>query len=532
MHGEVAFDMAGFRGHCLEDCEAALHRVLLPHPRAAAETGQILRRNRHRVTARLQVNGHEPWLVKCHGNQVGWARLLARWRAGRARQEWGATRYLEAAGLPVPRALAYGRSRSAPSESAVGASFFVSRFLDGYADFAPAVAASPAPDAARLLARSGGLLRALHAAGFDHRDAHPGNLLVGPALVWVDLHRSRWGRPVGRSAARDALARFLHGLQGVGVGPAGRLRALAGYLGEPPAGASVRAWWPAVSRRVQRLERRRRRSRAKRCELESTQFTRLLPPRLEGVRRRSLDERRLVAALAAHDAALSASDARVAKRGRKNKTTCHGDVVVKEAIVARSAARLRVLAFPGLMRRGYRHAHALSCVGVDVALPLAAVEQAGRFFTVYEDLSRFPRLDLHARAVFANGSTAARRRLLVESARWLGTLHGRGVYHGDVKGINVRVEDGPQGLRFHLIDTDAVRLFDHPLDDRRRIKNLAQLAASIARVVTRADRLRWFRVYAASWRFSGTRRAFERRVATRTAAALARKIVVIDEPIE
>ena len=60
------------------------------------------------------------------------------------------------------------------------------------------------------------------------------------------------------------------------------------------------------------------------------------------------------------------------------------------------------------------------------------------------------------------------------------------------------------------------------------MKNLGQLAASIAVRVTRTERLRWYRRYAAELGLEHD----ERRTADLVAAVLARKVLVIDEPID
>jgi hypothetical protein len=62
------------------------------------------------------------------------------------------------------------------------------------------------------------------------------------------------------------------------------------------------------------------------------------------------------------------------------------------------------------------------------------------------------------------------------------------------------------------------------------MRNLAQLAASIPVVVSRTDRLRWWRRYAERSGLSG--REASRRAARDVAALLAEKTVVVDEPIE
>ena len=111
---------------------------------------------------------------------------------------------------------------------------------------------------------------------------------------------------------------------------------------------------------------------------------------------------------------------------------------------------------------------------------------------------------------------------------WLGGLHADGVYHGDLKGVNVLVDHRGETPAFRLIDTDRCRFVPGVVDTRRRMKNLGQLAASIAVCVSRTERLRWYRRYVA---VAGIP-AEEREAARRVAAALAQKIVVVDEPIE
>jgi hypothetical protein len=156
------------------------------------------------------------------------------------------------------------------------------------------------------------------------------------------------------------------------------------------------------------------------------------------------------------------------------------------------------------------------------------VRHRGGIYTLYADLSDRPRLDHLARRVFCDENRTARADLLRSSADWLRRLHRLGVYHGDLKGVNVLVSGTRGRFAFHLIDTDRCLFSDGPVGPRRRVKNLSQLAASIPRCVTRTDRLRWYRRYA-----EGTPLAdMEARVARDVAAQLDHKILVVDDPIE
>jgi hypothetical protein len=338
------------------------------------------------------------------------------------------------------------------------------------------------------------------------------------------------GRPIFEWRRRAQLARWLHSLAGW-VGPGGRLRALLAYLGSRPADHELRRAWRALSARIDRWERRRRRSRSRRCVEENVHFTAAVGAG-RGWRRTDLAPARVGDAIAAHDRALSGNGAQVLKRGRKSRVTRLGDVVVKEAVEGSLLRRLEGRLRPRARQAGYKNAHALDVRGVGTALPLAFVRRGGRTFTVYEDLSALPRLDHRLRDALRSGAwDLARKRAAIEAtADFAARLHRLGVWHGDLKACNWLLDEREGEFRFRLVDTDRVRFYRGEVPRSRRLRNLAQLAASIPVVVTRADRLRWWRRYARGTALAG--RAAERRAARDVARLLSRKTLVVDEPIE
>jgi hypothetical protein len=253
--------------------------------------------------------------------------------------------------------------------------------------------------------------------------------------------------------------------------------------------------------------------------------------RRRGWRRRDAGLEALEGAIAAHDRAVAAGGATVLKSGRKSRVTRSGGFVVKEAVLGTPARRLAAMLAPRRLRAGYENAMRLEVRGIPSASPVAFLAGGGRVFTVYEDLSAFPRLDHRVRDALRSGAWSRRRRREVvdATADFTARLHRRGVWHGDLKACNWLVEERGLALTFHLVDTDRVR-FLAVVDRDRRLRNVAQLAASIPRVVSRTDRLRWWRRYARGTPLAG--RAAERAAARDVARLLARKRVVVDEPIE
>ena len=167
-------------------------------------------------------------------------------------------------------------------------------------------------------------------------------------------------------------------------------------------------------------------------------------------------------------------------------------------------------------RSSWRNSRRLEAMGFRVARPLAAVER--RFkrrldacFTITEMIPDARNLVEYAadraegrRRVGTGGDLGKNsgreelrhwRKTLSDCARALRDLHERGIFFHDLKAENILMrtaqgaETGPW-----FIDTDKVRI-GRRVPERRRIKNMAQLNASLHRILTRSDRLRFFVAY-------------------------------------
>lgn len=160
------------------------------------------------------------------------------WRASRAVRAGRGRARLTPCGVDSPALLAIAERRRA---GVVLESWELSEFR---ADAEPLPAAlarrgGEARSRRALLAALGDLVGVLHAAGIDHPDLKPSNLLVGPdgALALLDLdalvppRRLGWRRRVRALGQLEAYARDL----APGLARADRLRVLRAYLARNPA---------------------------------------------------------------------------------------------------------------------------------------------------------------------------------------------------------------------------------------------------------------------------------------------------------
>jgi tRNA A-37 threonylcarbamoyl transferase component Bud32 len=133
--------------------------------------------------------------------------------------------------------------------------------------------------------------------------------------------------------------------------------------------------------------------------------------------------------------------------------------------------------------------------GVPTARPLALLERRRpllrpRAAVFLEDLSGSPELD--RRISKETGHPASLASLARGLGAFVGTLHRRGVYPHDLKACNIL--SGEEDFR--LLDHDGMS-FPARLGPGQVIRNLAQLNNSIPKSVSRTNRLRFLRTYAA-----------------------------------
>lgn len=302
----------------------------------------------------------------------------------------------------------------------------------------------------------------MHGRGVLHGDLHLGNVLVrGDLVLLLDVSGMRFLPVVPELLRRRELGY------------------LAYSLGEPlPEGLDGARFWR------DRRAHSHWRSRTRRAIRESSLFTSFECSGVAGFRRRAADPDQLCQALD------SAERAELVKGGPRSRLFRRGGWILKEHGSPRRA-RTAWLGARGLESRGICTPAALACSGRWVVM-----EDAGLNLSDWVD------------AEFAKACPEAHQELARALGELLGTLHRRGIYHGDLKANNIAWSPGRPPA---LLDTADVR-FRRRISRRRRIKNLAQLNAALPDTVPAALREAALAHYVRSSDFDGDVAALRREV--------------------
>jgi hypothetical protein len=170
--------------------------------------------------------------------------------------------------------------------------------------------------------------------------------------------------------------------------------------------------------------------------------------------------------------------------------------------VLRTALEAAVIGSPA--RRAAGAANELAGRGIGVPRVAAAVEMRW-FGVVYKNVflthevpdaltldRRWTQLlDMSA----ATLRCRARRTLARAVGELFARLHAGGIYHNDLKDVNVLAAGPPDSPTLTLLDLERVTFGSGPLGRRRCVKNLLQLDRTLGRRATRTDRLRTLVAY-------------------------------------
>ncbi len=178
-----------------------------------------------------------------------------------------------------------------------------------------------------------------------------------------------------------------------------------------------------------------------------------------------------------------------------------GAVFVKQCRVNTPRSWLREIVRPPKARLEFENAVALARLGVDVVTPIAWGTARGfgpttSALVTKEQPHAVPLPDVLEQSFAGPAGRALRRQLTRGLAQFLARMHDAGVAHPDPHPGNLLVELPPTRVpKFVLIDVHAVH-FGPPLTAAETLANLTLFNRFFQLRATRADRLRFWRVYA------------------------------------
>ncbi len=87
-----------------------------------------------------------------------------------------------------------------------------------------------------------------------------------------------------------------------------------------------------------------------------------------------------------------------------------------------------------------------------------------------------------------------KRDFLAALGTTIGKMHAANIFHGDLRPGNVLAEKIDSNWQFHFLDNERTRKFQN-IPDRRRLKNLTQINMLANTILTKTDRMRFYKSY-------------------------------------
>ncbi|MBI5779444.1 MAG: protein kinase [Planctomycetes bacterium] len=393
-----------------------------------------------------------------------------------------------------------------------------------------------------LLNALGEFIRKVHQARFFHKDLHIGNILIesssleaeAPRLYLIDLHRSSIQPHFTQAYGMYNLAQMVYSLSSA-LPLTDAYRFIRAYRELDFRRRVFRDFVRTVFTMVGDLRHKHWQARNKKCLKNSSAYTRVKVRnkiRWENVfisRHYNYDD--ISRFIECHDKMASQEPNKLFKYTKNHSISCirngSADVFIKEY---QYSIWNKMLSFLGIhpARKEWFSSSGLNIRYVQTAPSVALVEKKDPFFTwvnkaymvtkkveagpTNQFLMRNFGLRIRDKEVLDN-----KIRFIKQFALAIKALHQKGIFHHDLKANNVLIANSPtrstlgvyteqirfshrklsecaQRDSFYFIDLDRVDFNREVLLDER-IKNLAQLNAAVTDVITRTDRLRFYRFY-------------------------------------
>jgi tRNA A-37 threonylcarbamoyl transferase component Bud32 len=416
----------------------------------------VVKENNRRQVYHLQTPGGG-YFLKCSSLVRTKDRLRHFLLPRRRWAEWRNLHRLRHAQISAARPVARGLSKTAPSP----AFFVLTEAVPGMH-----IAFNSLQDACSL----GQYAAGLHRRRVYHADLNRKNFILNPAgeLYLLDVQEVYFLPWMPRRLKINNLGRIIFNLCSLDDPEPWLVKFLEGYNW----GLSKNVKVSEVITAAWRHQRRRYRSRSKRCCKSSTQFEILKSRHLRGYKRR--------------DFSWGAQELQQAEENgeflKGAHVICYQGVCIKK--------HRRKLFHQNRSLASWKMSRALEVRGIAVPRSLGYFAVKGQHYFLAELLD--DRLHLNAYLSALSGPKA-KRQALKKLALWLRTFHDTDVWQRDFKSSNILCRNSD----YFMVDLDGVRI--RRLSEKNKIYNLAQLNASVSNAISIKDRLRFYHYYSADF---------------------------------
>jgi tRNA A-37 threonylcarbamoyl transferase component Bud32 len=362
-------------------------------------------------------------------------------------------------------------------------------------------------------------VRKIHDRGLFHKDLHAGNFLWnGQSLFLTDLHRAKIVRTLSLNQRLWNLSQLFHSLRPIWK-EGDHLRFIEKYLEENPFYLQKKGeLTQKVHSLMGRFQKRQWRSRSKRCLMESTEFSILKEKGIHYYYRRDFPLDRLGKVIGEH--------LRIATERPSALVKQSPEVLISILNDGRNRICVKQFRYPHFLnsfKEQFRRSKGLKAWvagngliirGIPSLKPMALMESRNwlglrESFFLIEASEADQELD---RYILKGFKDFKEKRLFIKTfAQWLAYFHKMGLYHRDMKTCNILVSKSGENWNFHLLDLEDL-LLDERVDEMRLFRNFLQLNTSTPKIITKADRFRFFKEYLSLNPIIKNRKGFLRRV--------------------
>jgi len=467
-----------------------------PVPSVKGIGGEIIAESKWRWAGLFTLPGGKGVFLK-RDRTKGWMEILKYLVfPSKGRKEWFIAYQLGKRNLNIPRPLGWVER---VHRGLVKESYYLSEAIES------GVSLAETADLLKDEKISSELVKAVikvHSSGLLHQDLHAGNFLWdGVSFYLTDLHRARILKSLSLNQKLWNLAHLFHSLRLV-WGEEDQVHFLGEYfMGEHISPEKKRKYLHKIHFWMDRLQRRQWQSRTKRCLKESTEFSVKKEKGITLYLRNDLSLDRLKKVIESHLTSVREKPSDLLKNSPEVKVSLvedgKGKVYVKQFCYPHFWDCMKDTFRFSKGLKAWSGGNGLRVRGITSPKTLALMERKRGLalresFLVMESSVNGLEMD---RYILKGFEDVRRKRLFIKDfAKWLSHLHKKDLYHRDMKTCNILVSEKRGTWNFHLLDLEDI-LLDEKVNEKKLFKNLLQLNTSTPSLMTRTDRLRFFKAY-------------------------------------